>query len=433
VDARPYPQLRDTRDFAAFFLNLGRTGGPVVEFRDRGRPAFLANHPEHARHVLATHERNYRNPHHPYAELAGACAPAGSFLLRLRRGRAARTAALGEIGAALAEAAAHAAGEAVRAGTVEVDGLLKRAVFRAMTRLTFGVDPGALGDAFVPAIGFIEECWANELFTEGTPGDARLEAAYAAALAVQHHAAEWIGRRAGMAPGPQGRTAVVRTLLNAYNATATATSWTLHHLAARRGMQDGLARQAAGTAAAGATETAARLPLLRAAVLEALRLNPPAWNLARQAIGADRLGDVAIPPGAAVFVSPYAMHRHPGFWESPGEFRPGRFVGARPPAPFAFVPFGGGTRRCPAAATSPAHVVLLAAELLRRCRWVPAGAEPVRPRGLVALRPEPGLWLAFEPREPRPPGDSGWAADDGDASADFTSLETPRCPRGRQS
>lgn len=401
MDAPAYPRLRDTRDFAAFFLNLGRTGGPVVEFLDLGRPAFLANHPEHARHVLAANERNYRNPHHPYAELAGSCTPAGSFLLRLARGRSARAAAMPEVEAALTRAAEAASAEALRGETVDADALLKRTLFREMTRLLFGVDPGTLGDAFVPAIRFIEECWANAPLMGDAWNEPRLSAAYAQAVAVQERTAEWIARRAGVPADEGGRTAIVRTLLNAYNATATAVSWTLHHLAGSPRLQAELAAEASAPGGAGP----ARLPGVRAAVLEALRLDPPAWNLARQAIGPDRLGETTIPAGATVFVSPYAMHRHRAFWERPGEFRPERFARGRSPAehPYAFIPFGGGTRHCPAAATSPTHVVLVAAGLLRRCAWSPADDQPVRARGLVALRPDPGLRLRFAPREGMPP------------------------------
>ena len=55
---------------------------------------------------------------------------------------------------------------------------------------------------------------------------------------------------------------------------------------------------------------------------EALRLYPPPWIIAREAVTDYRLGEMKVPAGSILAMSPYAMHRDPHFWENPEEFNP---------------------------------------------------------------------------------------------------------------
>lgn len=392
-----YPRVVDARDHAAFYLNLSRTGGAVVPYRAGGRPAYLVNRPEVAGRVLADREGVFRNPYHSYAELAGQYAPAGSLLLRLERGAGTRAAA-GESAREM-EDAARAFGCALREGApVAVEAALKQRTFRSTSRLLFGVDPVEVAEEFVAAIAFIEECWGNGMFRDGSGGPPEVAEAYARANAQQDGAADWIIANAGLSDEGRGvgalRTTVIRTLLNGYNATATTLAWTLHLLATHPQEQARLRQE---LRAAGDDGGAARLPLLRRVVSEALRLYPPAWMLGRTAERALRLGDVEIPAGAIVSVSPYTMQRHPALWDRPSEFRPDRFAPAeaagRPR--LAALPFGAGARRCPAGAMVPGHLQGFLSVLLREWTVEPADAAPVRPRGLIALRADPPLRLRF--------------------------------------
>ncbi len=397
--APSYPGVVDARDHAAFYLNLSRTGGAVVPYRSGGRPAFLVNRPELAGRVLADHEGAFRNPYHPYAELAGQYAPAGSLLLRLARGADARAAA-GDTAREMEDAARAFAGALPDGEPVAVEPALKERTFRSTARLLFGVDPEALAAEFVAAIGYIEECWGNGLFRDGAAGPPVLAQAYVRANQAQDAVADWIIARAGLSDGGKDReglrTTVLRTLLNGYNATGTTLAWTLHLLASHPDQQ---ARLREELRAAGDDGRAARLPLLRRVVSEVLRLYPPAWMLGRTAERPVRLGDAEIPAGAIVSVSPYAMQRHPALWDRPSEFRPQRFApeeaAGRPRG--SVLPFGAGERRCPAAAMVPGHLHAFLAVLLRTHAVEPADAVPVRPRGLVALRADPPLHLRFIP------------------------------------
>ena len=91
-----------------------------------------------------------------------------------------------------------------------------------------------------------------------------------------------------------------------------------------------------------------QLPYTRMVFEEALRLYPPAWVMSRRAIESDKLGDVVIPAGATVIISPYTVHRHAGHWPNPDQFLPERFSAEnkRTRHRYAYIPFGGGARLC---------------------------------------------------------------------------------------
>jgi cytochrome P450 len=99
------------------------------------------------------------------------------------------------------------------------------------------------------------------------------------------------------------------------------------------------------------TPTVEDLPKLeytRMVFQEALRITPPVWCVDRRARDDDAIGGYRIPAGTCVLISPYVLHRHPKYWDNPGQFRPERFTeeeSAKRPA-YAYFPFGGGPRRC---------------------------------------------------------------------------------------
>ncbi|HWW61429.1 MAG TPA: cytochrome P450 [Thermoanaerobaculia bacterium] len=360
--------MNDARDYASFFLNLSRTGGDVVSFH-AGGPAFLVNSPELAQTVLATNERAYENPYHPHKELGGQYEPPGGLLLgTLARNGHAAAIALNSI---LSEEARLAVEAWLASGEVQIDVAAKVLTLRSVTRALFGLTVDD-GEDFVRATDVVEECYVNQA------------AAPAAAMETQSALIDRIAVHCSLT-GRDGfisnetRTAILRTLLNGYNATGTSLAWTLYLLAQHGGLRD-----------------------LRLAILESLRLYPPAWNLGRSALAEHHLGDTLIPRDARIFISPYAMQRHPAWWDRPSEFVPERF--AKPPRhPFAYFPFGGGSRRCPAGHLMTQHLKTIVDVIATRARWGLA-SPPVRPRGLVALRPSSEIVLRFY--NPAPCADS---------------------------
>ena len=97
-----------------------------------------------------------------------------------------------------------------------------------------------------------------------------------------------------------------------------------------------------------------------------------------------------LPPGVHVAACLYLAHRRPELWPDPTAFRPERFLDGAP-APYSWLPFGGGTRRCAGAAfaTMELHEVLRA--VVRRFDLAPdrPDGERMRRRG-VTLTPSRG-------------------------------------------
>ncbi len=131
---------------------------------------------------------------------------------------------------------------------------------------------------------------------------------------------------------------------------------------------------------------------------EALRLYPPAWVISRRSIDADAVMGVDIPANALVIMSPYAIHRHSGFWKDAETFRPERFSAEseeKHPR-YAYIPFGGGPRLCIGHQFALIEARIILAHLLSQFRLKLPAETQVHVDPLVTLRPRHGLWMQVE-------------------------------------
>ncbi len=190
-------------------------------------------------------------------------------------------------------------------------------------------------------------------------------------------------------PG-QLRDQVATMIVAGHETTGVALFWTMYLIASAPEVQERLAAEAKGLdlGPAEAAETLPRLVYCRAVVHEALRLYPPAFTIARQAIGADLAGGVAVAPGTVVLIAPWVLHRHRRLWRDPERFDPERFLpGAPPPDRFAYLPFGIGPRICIGAQFALTEATLVLAAMVRAFRIARADDAPVTPRGTVTTQP----------------------------------------------
>ena len=146
------------------------------------------------------------------------------------------------------------------------------------------------------------------------------------------------------------------------------------------------------------------LPYTRLVIAEALRLYPPTWVTARTPVTAVDLGGVAIPAGAVLLLSSYAMHRHPAFWEAPESCEPARFLRERARARprYAYFPFGGGPRLCLGRGLALMAMQVIVALVARTYRVHLVPGPPIRPVPTLTLRPSRPLLCTVEMREPLP-------------------------------
>ena len=184
------------------------------------------------------------------------------------------------------------------------------------------------------------------------------------------------------------RDQVATLILAGHETTAVTLFWACMLLARDEGAQAWLAGEVTGLDLNGA-DALARLTRTRAVVNETLRLFPPAFTLAREAIAPDRIGDLRLPRRAVVMIAPWVLHRHHAYWRDPAAFDPFRFMpDVQPPARFTFMPFGAGPRICAGAQFAMAEAVLVLAAMIQRFHIALPDARPVLPVAVVTTQPD---------------------------------------------
>jgi cytochrome P450 len=181
---------------------------------------------------------------------------------------------------------------------------------------------------------------------------------------------------------------VATMILAGHETTATALFWALYLLSLDPEAQERVAREARGVAA---NETAdlERLKFTRAVIDETMRLYPPAFLIARAAIGRDTVAGLAVRKGDLMMIAPWLLHRHEKLWQQPAAFMPERFMpGTPPPDRFAYMPFGAGPRVCIGAHFAIVEATLALARLIGTFRVELKDRTPVMPLGVVTTQPD---------------------------------------------
>ncbi|WP_315743549.1 MULTISPECIES: cytochrome P450 [unclassified Bradyrhizobium] len=189
---------------------------------------------------------------------------------------------------------------------------------------------------------------------------------------------------------------VATMILAGHETTATALFWALYLLALDPLTQDRLAREAKDNPA---TDDPERLPFTRAVVDETLRLYPPAFLIARAALGPDAVAGFPVKRGDVILIAPWLLHRHEKLWRAPNAFMPDRFLpNAPPPERFSYLPFGAGARVCVGAHFALVEAVLALARLVAAFRIELIDTVPVTPVGVVTTQPDRSPMFRITPR-----------------------------------
>lgn len=135
-------------------------------------------------------------------------------------------------------------------------------------------------------------------------------------------------------------------------------------------------------------------------VNEAMRLYPPAWEIGRESLSADKLSNYDLPPQSTVLLSSYVTHRHPGLWENPEGFDPERFTPERSTdrLQYAYFPFGGGPRTCIGNNFALMEAQLIVAAIAQKYRLELVPGHVVAPEPVITLRPRHGILMHLRPR-----------------------------------
>jgi cytochrome P450 len=204
----------------------------------------------------------------------------------------------------------------------------------------------------------------------------------------------------------QIRDEVMTLLLAGHETTANALTWTWHELGRN---PDVLARLRAELAEvvgdrAVTADDLPQLPIVAAALDEAMRLHPPAYTVGRQAMREVSIGGHRMPAGSTMVINIRGIHRRADYFPEPLAFRPERmFADAKKARPrHHYLPFGAGPRVCIGQHFALLEGQLALATLVQRADIRPLQRE-VAPEPLVTLRPLGGLPAVVGVRASRAP------------------------------
>ena len=116
---------------------------------------------------------------------------------------------------------------------------------------------------------------------------------------------------------------------------------------------------------------------LEAVVKETLRVRPVIVDVARKLTRDTEIAGWKLPAGTLVLPAIAVLHKRPDLYESPEEFRPERWIESNPES-YAWIPFGGGVRRCIGASFAQVEMRTVLREVLRRVRLRAPTQRPER-------------------------------------------------------
>jgi cytochrome P450 family 135 len=145
---------------------------------------------------------------------------------------------------------------------------------------------------------------------------------------------------------------------------------------------------------------------LEAVIKETLRTRPVITDVARRLKAPAEIGGYRLPAGTLVLPGIMAIHYREDLYPRPFEFSPERFLEGQGEG-YAWIPFGGGVRRCIGAAFAQYEMRIALREMFERVhlRAVDQRPEDMRPRN-VTLAPARGA-LVVQEGQPRPGRKSG--------------------------
>jgi cytochrome P450 len=186
------------------------------------------------------------------------------------------------------------------------------------------------------------------------------------------------------------RDQLMTLLLAGHETTATALAWTfdllLGHPESLRRLRDSLA--------------AGEDDYLRATISESLRLRPVLPLAGRRLAKELSVDGLTLPAGTDVSPAIWLTHTRADLYPEPFAFQPERFLGDGPES-YAWIPFGGGIRRCIGASFAEFEMRIVLREVLTRCDLHKASPLPEKTgRRNITLSPKDGTPVVVTARRP---------------------------------
>lgn len=202
----------------------------------------------------------------------------------------------------------------------------------------------------------------------------------------------------------QLRDEVATLILAGHETTANALSWTWMLLSQHPQVQTRLVEELQQVLG-GRSPSVEDLPRLRytdMVIKEAMRLYPPVAIFGREATQEYHLGDCQIPHGCRILISQWVMHRNLRYFDDPEVFQPERWAGdlEKQLPRGVYFPFGDGPRICIGKGFALMEAVLLLATIAQKYQLTLIPDFPIVPEPSITLRPEHGIKVALNQRQP---------------------------------
>jgi cytochrome P450 len=431
------PQFRQSP--LDFIMDVHRRVGDVARFRMGHVNAYLVRHPEDVHHVLVKNHGTYGKKTIGYEKLRlflgqGLVTSEGEFWRRQRRiaqpaFHRKRIASFAQVMSDMADDMVRGWQPAIDRGQpVDMSPEMMRVTLRVIANTLLSIDVERrerdIADAISELLEMFERALGQVLpiheklptrthrrwqaamdvlndLVNGTIAERRSSGARSEDLLdmLMYATDEETGERM---TDQQLRDEVMTMFVAGHETTANALSWTMYELSRHPEVVAKLHAEL-DTVLEGRNPRLEDLPKLAytgQVFDEAMRLHPPVWLLARSVHGQDELRGMRINEGSYLFISQYAVHRHPEFWPDPERFDPERFA---PEAKkrrhrYAFIPFSAGPRICIGNQFAEMEGRLILARMMRDLDVSLAPGQTIVPEPIITLRPRDGVKLRLTPR-----------------------------------
>jgi unspecific monooxygenase len=188
------------------------------------------------------------------------------------------------------------------------------------------------------------------------------------------------------------RDELITLLVAGHETTATALAWALYWIHHLPEVREKLLQELATLGENPEPSEVAKLPYLNAVCQETLRIYPVAMLALNRLVKSPlEITGYQFQPGTLLIPNIYLTHHREDLYPNPKQFKPERFL-ERQFAPYEFMPFGGGNRRCIGMAFAMYEMKLVLATVLSRWQLELADNKPVVPvRKGALLGPATGV------------------------------------------
>lgn len=426
-------QVRTYQSPLPFLLQAWEKQGDVIFLEQTGKPgAILLCHPDHLKHVLQNHHRNYTRSQllQPAAPLLGngLVTSTGSLWYQQRRlmqpafHRQQLTALVATMVDVIEARLEHWRAAAM---PFDIAAEMKHLTMQIVVAALFGFELGEATETIGRAFHEVVAQLRQRLQTRTTAHTKMEKETFQTALSqldtivyeiIAHRrresrefcdlltmllAARDEESHEGM-NDQQLRDEVMTLFVSGHETTTDGLTWMWYLLTQHPEVAEKLYQEIDETLR-GRVPTFTDLPLLpysMQVIQETLRFYPPVPLFGRTPLTPDEIDGYTIPALTQIILCPYITHRHPAFWSHPTQFDPERFTPeqSKHRSRYAYLPFGGGPHQCIGNHFALLMIQLTLILVIQKYKLSLMPGQTVVPQPTSTFVPGQGVFMSLETR-----------------------------------